>query len=179
MRRYHTFLFLMLVLLVGACSKSDPQSAVNTLRQAKPCELLTAEDIQEVTGHAMESGEEKHDISCNFASVEKQGQFDLPKYNWYVQHLHHDIPLEEEVRQYRAGMTNGLGEDAKDYVATPVSGVGDRAFWETFLNVAQLVVFKADGAGATDVISVQPDFVGEESAQEDAKALAERVLKRL
>jgi hypothetical protein len=174
-----TLIMLLAATALTACSDSEPQ-ARSTVQQAKqPCDLLTAEDIQQVTGQAMQPGVEKYKTFCFFSSVEKSGPFDLPKYQWQLQYLHHDVPPEQEAQQYQAMMKEGLGKEAKDLVSTPVSGMGDWAIWQHYANVTQLVVIKSAGDKASDFIAVQPDFDTEAEALEDAKALAQRALKRL
>ena len=172
------FLLFIVAISLSACGDSGSHSSANNARSTKPCELLTAEDIAQVTGHAMQPGEEKYNIFCYFSSVEK-GKFDQPKFSWHLQHLHHAVPLDREVQEYQTGMREGLGKDAGSYVSTPVAGVGDRAFWERFSGVSHLVAFKASGDGASDFISVQSDNADEAQALEQAKALAQRALDRL
>ena len=172
------FLLLIAAMSLSACGDSGSRSAARDARSTKPCELLSAEDIAQVTGHAMQPGEEKYNIFCYYSSVEK-GKFDQPKYRWHLQHLHHAVPLDREVEEYQAGMREGLGKEAGSYVSTPVAGVGERAFWERFSGVSQLVAFKSAGDGASDFISVQSDTENERQALEQAKALAQRALDRL
>jgi len=178
MNRFHAIPILSLSLLLCACGKSQSASGQQS-DVLNACELLTAEDIQAVTGQAMKPGKLKHGTTCYFESMETQGPVDRPKYTWWLQRLHHAYPLEQEVQQYLDGMREGLGEDAKTLVSKPVEGVGDRAFWQSYYNVNILVVFRSAGGKATDFISVQPDFEGEEQALEQAKALALRALVRL
>ncbi len=180
MNRIHLIPMLMLSLLLGACSddRDDNQqkSAREILDALNPCALLTAEDIQAVTGQAMKPGSESHDVTCIFESVEVKGEFDVPKYRWSLYHMRHPVPLEQEIKKYHDGNQELMGNS---YQSTPISGVGDRAYWEHFTGVTQLTVYKSDGANATDTISVQPDFDGEEQMLEQSKALAARALERL
>lgn len=174
-----TLLILSTAIALSACSQGESQTTSQNVPTKKPCDLLTAEDILQVTGQAMQPGEEKHNIFCFFSGVEKSGPFDQPKYGWHLQYLHHVVPLELEVQQYHDSMREGFGADAKDYVSTPVPGVGDQAYWEHFANVTQLVVFRAADAKASDFISLAPDFPDRGGALEEARALAQRALKRL
>jgi hypothetical protein len=173
------FAILALGLSVAACGDSDQQLAGKTEQQLKPCDLLTPTDIEQVTGQAMEAGVSKHGTACDYASAAKN-QLEQPRYRWSVQLLRHSSGLDAEVQQYTDSMKAGLGADAAGYVSTTVEGTGDRALWETFAGIRQLVVFKADGAKATTVISLHPDGVGtEQQSLEYARALAARALKRL
>ncbi len=167
---------LFSTLLLTACGDRSTQSTQEVMEQLKPCDLLTAEDIQLVTGYAMKPGVELHKVNCSFESVETKGQFEMPKYRWFVMHVYHPASVDLEVKSDQDGKREYLGND---YKLAPVSGVGDQAFWEQFSGVTQLTVYKADGSNATDTISIQADFDGEEQALEQAKALALRALQRL
>jgi len=172
-------MLLLAVTSLTACSNSESPASSSAQQARQPCDLLTAEDIQQVTGQAMLPGEEKYKTFCFFSSVEKTAPFDLPKYQWQLQYLHHDVPPEQEAQQYLAMLKEGLGKETGDYVSTPVSGIGDRSFWQQYAQVTQLVVIKSAGDKASDFIALQPDFENEAGALEAAKALAQRVLKRL
>ena len=176
MNRAYTLPMLVSILLLTACGESNTESAQAVLETLKPCELLTAEDIQQVTGYAMKPGVELHKVNCSFESVETKGQFEMPKYRWFVMHVHQPATVEQIAKSDRDGRQEILGND---YHATPVSGIGDQAIWEQFSGVTQLTVYVADGSNATDTISIQPDFDGEEQALDQAKALALRALQRL
>ena len=174
-----TLTILLAATALTACSDSEPQARSSAQQIKQPCDLLTAEDIRQVTGQTMQPGEEKYKTFCFFSSVEKTTPYELPKYQWQLQYLHHGVPPEQEAQQYLDMMKEGLGKEAKDYVSSPVAGIGDWAIWQHYANVTQLVVIKSAGDKASDFIALQPDFDAEAEALEQAKALAQRVLKRL
>lgn len=171
-------LILIASLALSACSGGESGTTPQAARLKQPCDLLTAQDIQQVTGHEMQPGEAKQSGFCAFSSVEK-GNFDQPKYTWRLQYLHHTVALAQEVEAYHNSVHEGLGNDAKSYITQAVPGVGDQAFWEGFPGVTYLAVFKSAGAGASDFFSLQTEFTDEAMALDESKALAQRVLQRL
>ena len=171
-------LILIASLSLSACSGGESDTAPRAAPVKLPCDLLTAQDIQQVTGHEMQPGEAKQKHYCAFSSVEK-GNFDQPKYAWRLQYLHHALPLAQAVEAYHKRMRESLGNDANSYITKAVPGVGDQAFWEGFPGVTYLVVFKSAGTGASDFISLQTEFTDEAKALDESKALALRALKRL
>jgi len=178
MGRVSMMMVVGLCLAFSACGENGSRDDQKGQQSVLPCDVLKAEDILQVTGHAMHAGEEKYGIFCHFTSVE-ENQMQQPKYSWHVQLVHHANDLESEVKQYQASMKQGLGADAKDYTEVQVPGIGDRAWWESFAGLVQLVVFKADNAGATTVLMIQPDFQGKEQAKSVAGKLAARAIERL
>ena len=180
MSRLSVLALITISLIAGACSDAsdspETQSISEILDKLDPCDLLTAEDIEAVTGQAMQPGEETHDAYCTFKSIEKTGPFDLPKYTWFVYHMWGSVPLEQAVKSDLEDKRSSLGDE---YHATEVSGIGERALWEKFTGVTQLTVFQSDGAKATHTFSIQPNFKDEEQMLEPTKALAKRVLRKL
>jgi hypothetical protein len=166
---------LFSALLICACSESQPESAGEILESLNPCELLTAEDIQQVTGHAMKPGDESHEAFCSFESVEVNEVTEMPKYNWFLYHMRKSVASPQEIEKYQNEKMASVGEE---YESTPVSGVGDQAYWERYFGVTQLTVYKSDGR-YTHTVSVQPNFKGEEQMLEQAKTLARKALARL
>lgn len=172
MRFLRTLSILFPTPLLSDCGDSDTRSAQDVPKKLKPCELLTAEDIQQVTGYAIKPGVELHKVKCSFKSVETKEQFGMPRYRWFIMHVYHPASAGLEVGIDQDGKREYLGDG---YKSNPVAGIGDQAYWEQFPGVTQLTVYKADGSNNIDTISIRADFDGEGQA----KALAQRALQRL
>ncbi len=122
----------------------------------------------------MKPGEERHDISCNFESTEVEGQYELPKYRWIFQYMRNPAVSAKQIQEHQKEMM----AEVDDYQSTPVSDIGDQAYWDQFAGVTVLTVYATRGDN-TYTLSIQPDFKGEEQMLEQAKALAGLALSRL
>lgn len=137
------------------------------------CDLLSKEEIESVLGQSVDKGIARSDIICEYrSSTARRSQPSALLLTIRLDYA--NKAPQEALETYHMVMKIGLGDQ---YKPEAVSGIGDLAIWDK--HVGGLVTFKSMGESKSAMITVKPETMDGQKAQDAAKALAQIALGKL